>query len=132
MWIDRAKEAKKRSGLSNRDISIETKGKLSERDVMRLLNGEYKKPSVDDVITLGAALKLSPAQLFEDSSLVVETRASAEESNELKEKNIQLTQEIEKLKSEIAHKDELLKAKDELIAAKDETIAAKNALFLNM
>ena len=54
MWIDRVKEAKQKSGLSYREISIATKGKLSERDVMRLLNGEYKKPFVDDVKLTGA------------------------------------------------------------------------------
>ena len=117
MWIDRVKEAKKKLNISYKEISIATNGKLSERDVMRLFNGDYKKPFVDDVITLGAALKLTPAQLFEDSSLVVETVATVQETNEIIEKNKDNLAKIEALEKELAHKNELIKVKDELIEA---------------
>lgn len=115
MWIDRVKEAKKQLGMSYREISIATEGKLSERDVMRLINGEYKKPFVDDVMALGAALKLTPAQLFEDSSIVVETTATAQESANLRIENEKLTAKVNSLESELAHKKELLEAKEELL-----------------
>lgn len=115
MWIDRVKEAKKQLGMSYREISISTEGKLSERDVMRLINGEYKKPFVDDVMALGAALKLAPAQLFEDSSIVVETTATAQESANLRVENEKLAAKVNSLESELAHKKELLEAKEELL-----------------
>jgi hypothetical protein len=115
MWIDRVKEAKQKLGLSYREISIETKGKLSERDVMRMIKGEYKRPCVDYVIELGAALKLSPKDLFEGTSLVVETTAAAEKSTEIRNENEKLLAEIEMLKRDLEHKIELIAAKDELL-----------------
>ena len=115
MWIDRVKEAKQKLDLSYREISIETKGKLSERDVMRMIKGEYKKPFVDDVIELGAALKLSPKDLFEEANLVVETTAAAEKSTEIKNENEKLLAEIEMLKRDLEHKIEIIAAKDELL-----------------
>lgn len=115
MWIDRVKEAKQKLGLSYREISIETKGKLSERDVMRMIKGEYKKPFVDDVIDLGAALKLSPKDLFEEANLVVESTAAAQESSKISNENEKLLAEIEQLKVVIEHQKELIAAKDDLI-----------------
>jgi hypothetical protein len=115
MWIEKVKEAKKRLDLSYREISIATEGKLSERDVLRLINGDYKKPFVDDVITLGAALKLSPAQLFEDSSIVVESVATAQESSALAEENAKLSDQVVALKKECDYLRELLKTKNELL-----------------
>lgn len=115
MWIDKVKEAKKALGLSNRAISVETKGKLSERDVMRLLNGEFKKPFVDDVIALGAAVKLSPQQLFGDANSVVENASTIADIAELKLTNCALAAEKENLKNEITHKNEILKLKEELL-----------------
>lgn len=115
MWIDKVKEAKKALGLSNRAISVETKGKLSERDVMRLLNGEFKKPFVDDVIALGAAVKLSPQQLFGDANSVVENASTIADIAEIKLTNCALSAENENLKNEITHKNEILKLKEELL-----------------
>ena len=108
MWIDKAKEAKKTLDMSNKAISLATNGKLSERDVTRLLAREYKKPFVDDVITLGAALKLTPQQLFGEENMVVESASSASEATALKAR-------IETLERELAHKEELLALKDELL-----------------
>ena len=108
MWIDKVKEAKKTLNMSNKAISLETNGKLSERDVMRLLGGEYKKPYVDDVITLGAALKLTPQQLFGVENMVVESASTATENTALKAR-------IDLLERELAHKEELLALKDELL-----------------
>jgi hypothetical protein len=115
MWIDRVKEAKQKLGLSYREISIETKGKLSERDVMRMIKGEYKRPNVADVIELGAALKLSPRELFEEANLVVESIDTAQESSRISNENEKLLAEIEKLKNELEFKNALLTAKDEII-----------------
>jgi hypothetical protein len=123
MWIDRVKEAKQRLGLSYREISIETKGKLSERDVMRMIKGEYKKPFVDDVIELGAALKLSPKELFEEANLVVESTVAVQKSTEMSNENDRLTSEVESLKKEVEYLKTLILLKDELLEAKNELLA---------
>jgi transcriptional regulator with XRE-family HTH domain len=117
MWIDKTKDAKQKLGISYREIANRTNGKLSERDVMKMLKGDYKRPTVDDVIGLGAALNLTPTQLFEDSSLVIESAETAKEATDLREKNKQLTAEVECLKKQLEHKNELLAAKEEALEA---------------
>ena len=117
MWIDKTKDAKQKLGISYREIANRTNGKLSERDVMKMLKGEYKRPTVDDVIVLGAALNLTPTQLFEDSSLVIESAETAKEATDLREENKRLTAEVECLKKQLEHKDELLAAKEEALEA---------------
>ena len=122
MWVDRAKEAKKRLNMSAKSISIATDGKLSERDVIKLLAGDYKKPFVDDVIALGAALKLTPKELFEESNIVVETTTTAQETSNIRQENDRLTSEVECLKKEIEHLKTLILLKDELLGAKNELL----------
>jgi transcriptional regulator with XRE-family HTH domain len=117
MWIDKTKDAKQKLGISYREIANRTNGKLSERDVMKMLKGDYKRPTVDDVIVLGAALNLTPTQLFEDSSLVIESAETAKEAVDLREENKQLTDEVESLKIQLEHKNELLAAKEEALEA---------------
>lgn len=117
MWIDKTKDAKQKLGISYREIANMTSGKLSERDVMKMLKGDYKRPTVDDVIVLGTALNLTPTQLFEDSSLVIESAETAKEATDLREKNKQLTAEVECLKKQLEHKNELLAAKEEALEA---------------
>lgn len=117
MWIDKTKDAKQKLGISYREIANRTNGKLSERDVMKMLKGDYKRPTVDDVIVLGAALNLTPTQLFEDSSLVIESAETAKEAVDLREENKQLTAEVEDLKKQLEHKNELLAAKEEALEA---------------
>ena len=115
MWIDSAKDEKKRLNMSCRDISIATKGKLSERDVTKLLNREYKRAAFDDVIALAGALRLSPIDLLAETDIVIETAQTAAEASEMKAKIAKLEAENEKLKSNLEHKKELLTAKDELV-----------------
>jgi transcriptional regulator with XRE-family HTH domain len=117
MWIDKAREARQKLGISYRETANRTNGKLSERDVMKMLKGEYKRPPVDDVIVLGAALNLTPTQLFEDSSLVIESAETAKEATDLRDENKRLTSEVESLKKEIEYKDKLLAAKEEALEA---------------
>ena len=81
---------------------------------MRLLAGEYKKPFVDDVITLGAALKLTPQQLFGEENMVVESASTVSDIADLKRENEDLKRVNERLKNEIAHKKEVIALKDEL------------------
>lgn len=115
MWIDRVKEARQKLGLSYREIASKTNGKLSERDVMRMIKGEYKKPFVDDVIDLGAALGLSPKDLFVEANLVVESTATAQESSKISNENEKLLAEVEQLKTVIEHQKELIEHKDKII-----------------
>lgn len=115
MWIDSAKDEKKRLNMSCRDISIATKGKLSERDVTKLLNREYKRAAFDDVIALAGALHLSPIDLLADTDIVIETAQTAAEASEMKVRIAQLEAENEKLKSDLEHQKELIAAKDELL-----------------
>lgn len=123
MWIDRVKEAKKSLHLSSREISIKTEGKLSERDVIRLINGEYKKPFVDDVIAIGAALSLSPEQLFHETSVVVETKSAAVESDEIKADNESLSAKVKNLEREISYLKELIVHKDKIIRLLEKNLA---------
>lgn len=115
MWIDRVKEAKQKLGLSYIEIASKTNGKLSKRDVMRMIKGEYKRPNVEDVIELGAALNLSPRELFEEANLVVESIDTAQESSRISNENEKLLAEIEQLKAVIEHQKELLTAKEDII-----------------
>lgn len=122
MWLETVKEAKKKLGISCKAISVATAGKLSERDVIRLLGGEYKKPFVDDVIALGAALKLTPQQLFDEGNVVMDT-STATELSDLRAKVTALNAKIEALETDLAYKNDLLKIKDELLEAKNELLA---------
>ena len=115
MWIDRVKEAKKALGLSNRAISVATKGKLSERDVTRLIGGEHKRPFVDDVIALGEAVQLTPQQLFGEMNTIVANADIICENKRLKEESASLSARIEMLERELAHRDQVISLKDELL-----------------
>lgn len=134
MWIDRAKEAKKRLNMSNRDISIATKGKLSERDVTKLLKGEYKRASFDDVIEVANALHLSLIDLLAETNTVLENAVAVEETSNIRKENEKLNTDVEMLNAkieclerEISHLNALLSVKDELLSAKDELLATFRA-----
>lgn len=118
MWIDKAKEAKKALKMSNREIAEATEGKLSERDVAKLLNGEYKKPFVDDVIVLGMALKLSTADLFSETTAVVLDEAAQKDTAELRAKVAELTERINILEVEAVWKDKLIKVYEHFLTEK--------------
>lgn len=115
MWKEKIIDAKKRSGLSFRAMAAKTNGQMSERQMIRLLNGESKTPFVDDVLAAGASVGLSARELFEDANSVLDSTGIADEVADLKTKNVALSAEIEMLKREIAHKEELILLKDELL-----------------
>ena len=115
MWIDRVKEAKKALGLSSRKIALKTEGKLSERDVTRLIGGEYKKPFVDDVIALGAAVNLSPQQLFAETNAIIELSSSAVEAADLKADNASLSARVQSLELEVSYLKDMIEHKDKII-----------------
>jgi hypothetical protein len=118
VWIDKVKDAKKALKMSNREIAEATEGKLSERDVAKLLNGEYKKPFVDDVIVLGMALKLSTADLFSETTAVVLDEAAQKDTAELRAKVAELTERINILEVEAVWKDKLIKVYEHFLTEK--------------
>lgn len=137
MWNERIIEAKKAQDITPKMMSERTRGHLPERTIVRILSGETPNPRIDTIIELGAAVGLTPQELFADTNVLVatetlvevketlaEVQETAEEveaekdnvlavNEELKAENISLKTEIQGLKDELArkeaqHKDELL------------------------
>jgi transcriptional regulator with XRE-family HTH domain len=121
MWKDKVIEAKKKQNISAKAIAAKTNGQLSERQVVRLLNGEAKTPFVDDVLAVGAAVGLSARELFEDANAVLDATGIVDEVAELKKSNAVLEAENEMLKREVAHMEQLIALKDELLGLYRET-----------
>lgn len=130
MWRDRILEAKKEKGISTK--SIAEYAHLSEKTVARILTDKTQTPYIDNVIILGAAVGLSPRDIFSETGVIVGDQDLAvmqAEVDRLKNENVSLNKEIEKLKGQISaltvekellclkleHKDELVKHKDEII-----------------
>lgn len=130
MWRDRILEAKKEKGISTK--SMAEYAHLSEKTVTRILTDKTQTPYVDNVIILGAAVGLSPRDLFSESGVIVGDQDLAvlhAEVDRLTNENVRLNTEIEKLKGQISaltvekdllclkleHKEELVKHKDEII-----------------
>lgn len=120
MWIEKAKEAKKSKNMSNKAISMATNGRLAERDVARLLNGEYKKPFVDDVIALGEAVGLSPQELFGETSAVI-VDASSNEITELRTKNAELSEKTKMLEITVEWQDKMIKVYEKLLGINEDS-----------
>lgn len=101
MWRDNVKDKKKELGLTVKEMAIKSKGKLNERQITRLISGEYKTPFVDDVLALGETVGLSPKELFGEANQII---SSAQLPSELE----QLRHKVEMLEIEIKYKDELI------------------------
>ena len=125
MWNERIIEAKKAQNITPKIMSDRTHGHLPERTITRILSGETPNPRIDTIIELGAAVGLTPQELFADTNIVAATTNLVEiqenanvveaerdltiaENEMLKSKVSALTTEIELLKKELQHKDELL------------------------
>ena len=127
MWLETLKE--RAHGLSPRIISERTKGHLPERTVDRILSGETAAPRIDTIIEIGAALGLTPQEIFADTNFVVATESLAEakeaaeeaavaveaekdlavaEMEMLRAKAAAQETEIALLKAKLQHKEELL------------------------
>lgn len=124
MWRERIIEAKKALKISTETISKRTLH-IPERTIIRLLNGETDHPRIDTVLEVGAAVGLSPQDLFCETNLILgdkdlatlqaeleavkaERDLIAVENDMLKKKIDVLTTELELLKKELAHKEELI------------------------
>lgn len=126
MWNERIIEAKKAQGITPKIMSERTRGHLPERTIIRILSGETANPRIDTIIEMGAAVGLSPQELFADTNVVVATETLAEvketavvaeaELDILKAENTVLKGEVANLNAEIAILRLKLEHKDEIIA----------------
>lgn len=125
MWNERIIEAKKAQNITPKMMAERTHGHLPERTINRILSGETPNPRIDTIIELGAAVGLTPQELFADTNILAATENLVEikenanmveaerdltiaENEMLKAKVSALTTEVELLKKELQHKDELL------------------------
>ena len=130
MWRDRILEAKKEKGITSK--SIAEYAHLTEKTVKRILTDKTQAPYVDTVIAIGAAVGLSPREIFSEAGVVVGDQDSAvlqAEVDRLTNELAELSTEAEKLKSQVSaltvendllrlkleHQEELVKHKDEII-----------------
>jgi transcriptional regulator with XRE-family HTH domain len=130
MWLDRILEAKKEKGITTK--SIADSARLPEKTVARILSGKTQAPYVDTVIVLGAAVGLSPREIFSETGLVVgdqDCPGLQEEVTRLTEENAAQAQEILALRAEVGNitaENKLLalelKHKDEILAVHDHYI----------
>ena len=125
MWRERIIEAKKALKISTETISKRTLH-IPERTIIRLLNGETDNPRIDTVLEIGAAVGLSPQDLFCETNWVLGDKDLATlqaelevvkterdlletQNSMLNDKVTTLNKEIEFLKMKIDHQDEIIK-----------------------
>ena len=130
MWRDRILAAKKEKGISTKYMAEYSH--LTEKTVTRILTDKTSTPYIDNVITLGASVGLTPRELFDETGVVVgeqalavlqaeverlkgELATSNNNSEELKSKVSELSVENNLLRLKLDHKEELIKNKDEII-----------------
>ena len=127
MWRERIIEEMNAKGISKKTMA--ERMQTTEKTVKRLLSDDSKTPYITTVLEAGAAVDLSPQELFAETGLIIGDKKLAELqeeltilNNELKlcqddcdilqERADKLTAENEKLRTELAHKEELLALHD--------------------
>ena len=130
MWRDRILAAKKEKGISSKTIA--EFAQLSEKTVKRMLTDVDYAPFVGNVISIGAAVGLSPQEIFMETGTVVGDQGHAilqAEVARLTNESVELNAEIGQLRSQVSaltvendllrlkleHKEELIKHKDGII-----------------
>ena len=130
MWRDRIIETMKEKGIKIK--SVAEFAQLSEKTVHRMLTDPEHVPYVDNVIVVGAAVGLSPREIFSETGLVVgdqplaalqverdrladDLAAAQAKVAELQAELTALTKERDLLQLKLDHKDELIKHKDKII-----------------
>lgn len=130
MWRDRILEAKREKGVKTKTMA--EVAMMTEKSVTRILAGETQNPYVDNVIALGAAVGLTPFEIFDETGLVVgsldlatlqaevdrltaELEALTAEVVTLRCESTALATEKDLLKLKLEHKEELVRHKDEII-----------------
>lgn len=119
MWRDRIIEAKKAQGITTKQMAEKIKT-LPEETIRRILTGKTQTPRVDTVLELGAAVGLSPYEIFVETTsylgdesfkaLLVERDALATENKELRDRVVSLTHENEILQIKLELKEEIIDA----------------------
>lgn len=129
MWNERIIEAKKAQNITPKMMSERTRGHLPERTIIRILNGETPNPRIDTIIELGAAVGLSPQELFADTNVVVatETLAEVKETAEVVEAEKDLAlRELEALRAKTAAQEVEIALLKEKLQHKEELLAVYN------
>jgi transcriptional regulator with XRE-family HTH domain len=136
MWNERIIEAKKAKGMSTKAMSEKTLGHLPERTITRILSGETPNPRIDTIIELGAAVGLTPQELFADTNAIAatetlvevkETLAEVKENAEVveAEKGIAIA-ELEMLRAKAAAQEKEIALLKEKLQHKEELLAVYN------
>ena len=131
MWREKIVDAKKAKGITTKMMS--EKVRLPEPTISRILSGKTETPRIDTVLDLGAAVGLSPWELFSETTSVLgdknlitlqeeldqsnaaltalraEFVSLSEEVTDLKVKNVTLQSEIDLLRLNLEHKDEIIR-----------------------
>lgn len=131
MWREKIIEAKKARNITTKMMS--EKVRLPEQTITRILSGKTETPRIDSVLDLGAAVGLSPAELFAETisvlgdknlvtlqeeldqanaaltALQIEFTSLSEEITDLRVKNVTLNAEIDLLRLKLEHKEEIIR-----------------------
>lgn len=124
MWNERIIEAKKAQGITPKMMSERTHGHLPERTIIRILNGETPNPRIDTIIELGAAVGLTPQELFADTNVIVATETLAEVKENLAEVKETLAETEENL-AEVIESAEVVEAEKKLAVAEIDALRAR-------
>lgn len=123
MWLDRLKELKKQTGMSNKQIAEMTFS--SEKTIHRIFSGENDNPYIDTLDRIAKALGSTLDYIFSDTKVVIgeQTLATTKEDLDvttaerdliaaenavLKEKVAALTAENNLLSLQLKHKEEII------------------------
>lgn len=130
MWRDKIIDAKKERNITTKMMS--EKVRLPEQTITRILSGKTATPRIDTVLDLGAAVGLSPWELFSETTSVLGDKSLAalqdeldhvkaalydlqsefaslsKENTGLKLKNVTLQAENNLLKTKLEHKEEII------------------------
>jgi transcriptional regulator with XRE-family HTH domain len=138
MWREQILEAKKAKNITTKMMS--EKVRLPEQTITRILSGKTETPRIDTVLDLGAAVGLSPWELFSETTSVLgdknlailqeeldkvnaallalqtEFASLSEEATGLRLKNVTLQSENDMLQMKLEHKDEIIRLHNRYIA----------------
>jgi transcriptional regulator with XRE-family HTH domain len=130
MWRESIIEAKKAKNITTKTMS--EKVRLPEQTIARILSGKTETPRIDTVLDLGAAVGLSPWELFAEttavlgdknlstlqeeldqanaalSALQAEFSSLSAEATELRVSNVTLQAENDMLRTKLEHKEEII------------------------
>lgn len=128
MWRDKIVEARTLKKVSNKYIA--DYAHVSEKTIIRLLNGETLFASIDLVLKAGEAVGLNAVELFNETNAIV----SNDELLALQERLASSEIELAKVKSELGdltHSNELLKVKlghcEKIIALQEDVISLQKS-----